>query len=100
MGFHLHRFLLQAVCMCLSIHSIAQPVETFSENVHRIISKIDAGEYTNIHGLLVWKDGEIIGEKYWESWYGDSPHNLQSATKSITGILIGIAVKEGFILHR
>lgn len=66
-------------------------------NVDRIISKIDSEEYTNIHGFLVWKDEEIIGEHYWDSWNGDRPHMLQSATKSITALLIGIAIEEGFI---
>jgi CubicO group peptidase (beta-lactamase class C family) len=70
---------------------------TFSRTVELLISKIDSNEYTNIHGVAVWKDGEIIGEKYWDSWNGDRPHMLQSATKSIASLLIGIAIHEGYI---
>lgn len=80
-----------------AVDGVAQPSPDFSRNADHIISKIDAGEYTNIHGFQVWKDGSIIGEKYWEGWNSDRPHMLQSATKSIAGLLVGIAVKEELI---
>lgn len=77
------------------IHSQSTP--DLAGNATRIISKIDSGEYSNIHSFLAWKEGEVIGEKHWDGWNSDRPHTLQSATKSITGLLVGIAIKEGFI---
>lgn len=80
-----------------AVDGVAQPSPDFSRNADHIISKIDAGEYTNIHGFQVWKDGKIIGEKYWDGWSRDRSHMLQSATKSITGLLTGIAIREDYI---
>lgn len=80
-----------------SVEGFSQSVVDFSRNTERIISKIDSRQYTNIHGFLVWKDGQIIGEEYWEGWNRDRPHMLQSGTKSITGLLTGIAIRKGHI---
>lgn len=80
-----------------ALDGVAQPSPDFPRNAEHVISKIDSGEFTNIHGFLAWKDGHIIGEKYWAGWNRDRPHTLQSATKSITGLLMGIAIGEGFI---
>lgn len=77
--------------------SVAQSTPNFSQNIQRIISKFDSDEYRNIHGFLVWKNGEIIGERYRDPWNSNRPHSLQSVTKSITSLLIGIAIKEGHI---
>lgn len=85
------------ISLVASASGLAQSIADFSRNADRIISKISAGEYTNIHGFLVWKDEQIIGEEYWEGWNRDRPHMLQSATKSITGLLTGIAIREGYI---
>ena len=65
--------------------------------VERILSSIESGKYKNIDGILVWKDGNIIGEKYAGSWDRDQPHMLQSVTKSITSLLVGAALQEGFL---
>lgn len=75
----------------------AQSAPDFVANAKGLITKIDNGEYRNIHGFIAWQSGEIIAEQYWNGWNGDRPHTLQSATKSITGLLFGIAIKDGFI---
>lgn len=88
---------LSLFCTSDSGTAAAQSAEDYVLRTEHIISKIDNGEYANVHGILIWKDGQILGEKYWESWNRDRPHMLQSATKSITSLLIGIAIHEGYI---
>ena len=47
--------------------------------------------------FLVVRHGYVVWEKYWSGMYRDSLHLMQSAGKSITSILIGIAIDKGFI---
>lgn len=50
-----------------------------------------------IKGLVVTRNGYIVKEEYWSYNTEISTHHIFSCTKSFTGALIGIAMKEGFI---
>lgn len=69
-----------------------------------------AGELSGLHSVLIIHKGSILAEKYyagddqrWGSPLGDIQHNkdslhdLRSVTKSITGLLYGIALSEGIV---
>lgn len=48
-------------------------------------------------GLVVVQDGQILYENYGRGFTKDKRHLLWSTTKSITGLLAGIAVKQGVL---
>lgn len=48
-------------------------------------------------GLVVIKNDSILFEKYWEGYNDSSYSNSFSVAKSVTSLLIGIAIKEGLI---
>lgn len=50
-----------------------------------------------IDAALVFKDGRLLVERYSNGYDGDKLHDLRSATKSITSLLVGIAVDRGQI---
>lgn len=50
-----------------------------------------------IKGLVVTRNGYIVEEEYWDYNTEISTHHIFSCTKSFTGALIGVAMKEGFI---
>ena len=50
-----------------------------------------------IRGLVITRNGYIVKEDYWAYYTANTTHQIFSATKSFTGTLIGIALKEGFI---
>ncbi len=54
-----------------------------------------AGSLESIRSLLVVKDGYLVGEEYFHDGSPDQQALIQSATKSITGALVGIAVEKG-----
>jgi CubicO group peptidase (beta-lactamase class C family) len=69
-----------------------------------------AQELSGLHSVLIIHHGKILAEKYYpgadESWgeslgtlqsNANSLHDLRSVTKSITGILYGIALVEGHV---
>lgn len=60
-------------------------------------SAISAGEFGEIHSLLVVQNGRLIYEKYYNGWSADSLHQLQSATKSVVATLFGCALQQGFL---
>ena len=54
-------------------------------------------EISSIGSMGVKKEGKLIGEKYFSGAKYDYAMNINSATKSITFALVGIALYEGFI---
>ena len=52
-------------------------------------------KYENIHGILIVKDGLLVFEEYFYGYLLDSRHNVASVTKSITSLLVGIAIEQG-----
>ncbi|MGN6416075.1 MAG: serine hydrolase domain-containing protein [Pseudobacter sp.] len=53
--------------------------------------------YSDIHSILISKNGKLAYAKYFNGWSKDSIHDSRSAFKSITSILAGIAIDKGFI---
>jgi len=56
-----------------------------------------ATENSNLRSLIVYKDGQIIKEKYYHSAGPNIQHDVRSVTKSVMATLIGIAIDKGFI---
>ncbi|GAG58914.1 unnamed protein product, partial [marine sediment metagenome] len=54
-------------------------------------------ESAPIKGLVVTRNGYIVKEGYWMYNSEISFHQIFSCTKSFTGAVVGIAIKEGFI---
>jgi WD40 repeat protein/CubicO group peptidase (beta-lactamase class C family) len=56
---------------------------------------------SSLHSVLVLRNGVLVAEKYYSGdyhvWTRSSKHALFSCTKSITSILVGIAIDKGFI---
>ena len=51
----------------------------------------------NIHSLLVVRNGYIVMDAYFYPYRRDDVHDVASVTKSITSVLVGIAVNQGKI---
>jgi CubicO group peptidase (beta-lactamase class C family) len=54
-------------------------------------------QYKRIDGLLILRNNKLIYENYFHGHSDDILHNMFSAGKSITSILVGIAIDKGFI---
>ncbi|MEL7003719.1 MAG: serine hydrolase [Bacteroidota bacterium] len=54
-------------------------------------------DFKRIDGLLILKDNQLVYEEYFHGYSQEVLHNIYSSTKSITSILTGIAINEGFI---
>lgn len=58
---------------------------------------IAAANLTRLTSLIVIRNGKLIHESYYKGFRPDSLHDVRSVTKSVLGLLVGIAISEGFI---
>ena len=50
-----------------------------------------------IDGLLVIRNGYIVGEQYYNGYDANKPHNIMSVSKSFLSAITGIALEKGYI---
>lgn len=96
----INRTLVSTACtafvLCLAIQSFAQdpdPGDGFPAMTKAIMNK----EYKGIDGLLIAQNGNMLYEKYFNGFGKDSLHDSRSSFKSITSLLLGIAIDQGFV---
>jgi len=56
-----------------------------------------AAELGFVDGLLIIRNGHLVGEAYYNGYGRDVPHQLWSVTKSFLSALVGIALDKGLI---
>jgi CubicO group peptidase (beta-lactamase class C family) len=56
-----------------------------------------AGEAPKLRAVLVAKDGKLVYEAYFNGANAQTLLNTRSATKSVTGMLVGIAIDKGLL---
>jgi len=53
--------------------------------------------FRNVESMIVYSKGAVKFEKYYNGFVRDSLHHIQSQTKSIVALLMGIAIDMGFV---
>src|SRR5205814_1289683 len=48
-----------------------------------------------IQGLLIARHGKLVLEEYFYGYHKERPHDLRSASKTLTATLVGIAINQG-----
>ncbi|HWR22984.1 MAG TPA: glycosyltransferase [Feifaniaceae bacterium] len=66
-----------------------------SRDILTLYHSLDSSLASNLHAMMVVKNGHVISEGYWAPYGKEYPHQLYSLSKSITGIAIGMLVDEG-----
>jgi len=73
-----------------------QASESSAYSFDKLLTYIDKNE-TGVDGIVIIHNDKIVLEQYYGGYHRDKIHMLQSATKSITSALIGIAIDKGII---
>jgi CubicO group peptidase (beta-lactamase class C family) len=60
-----------------------------------LIARIRRREYGTVDSLLVARHGRLVVEEYFGGWSEGRAHTVQSVTKSVTSLLVGLAIAEG-----
>jgi CubicO group peptidase (beta-lactamase class C family) len=67
------------------------------ERLRALVADVSARRDHGIDSVLVVRGGKLVLEQYWNGYDSRTLHDLRSATKSITSLLVGIALREGFL---
>lgn len=100
------------ICLVFSTFSIAQIstdlkdglplaepsiVGLSTAKLQQLDDAIKKNEFKNITSVLIARHGKLVYEKYYNDFSGSSLHDTRSATKTITSMLIGLAIDKKLI---
>lgn len=77
------------------MHALALTLLLAATPLQPIDAKIRAGELKKITSLVVAKGGTIVHEAYYDEGGAEARRNTRSTTKTVVGMLIGIAIDRG-----
>ena len=68
-----------------------------NERELQIKEVVKSSHHPQLNSVLVWQDGQLQAECYFNGFTAESRHNIKSVVKSILSIGIGIAQDEGLL---
>jgi RNA polymerase sigma-70 factor, ECF subfamily len=63
--------------------------------VEDAVFRIRQGNYGRMSSLLVARNGQLVVEEYFDGMVAERAHTMQSVTKSVTSLLVGLAAQSG-----
>lgn len=58
----------------------------------RVLATFDHDEHPDLRGVVVLREGRVVAERYFNGETADTLHDVRSAGKSVTALLVGIAI--------
>ena len=86
----MHRFLIALSCVLAAAPAFAQ-----SPAFDEVTRSVAAGDFKQITSVVVARDGKLLYEHYFDDGGAEARRNTRSATKTVAGMLLGIATTEG-----
>jgi len=75
----------------------AQNVNMNEDILRDLVTRMHDGSFGNFDSLVIIKDNMLVIDEYENGYNEDRVHTVQSDTKSITSLLVGIAIDRGEI---
>jgi len=75
----------------------AQNVNMNEDILRDLVARMHDGSFGNFDSLVIIKDNMLVIDEYENGYNADRVHTVQSDTKSITSLLVGIAIDRGEI---
>lgn len=104
------RSIILLCCCCLSIFAYGQedaiptlPQASLEEagfnrdSIENLLDALQETPHRDFRGLVVIKDNHLVLEAYYNTFWRNTIHDIRSAGKSVTTLLLGIAIEEGLI---
>ncbi|MEO0470870.1 MAG: serine hydrolase [Bacteroidota bacterium] len=101
-----YTFLLcMCCCACVFGQLSGQELPTASyeeaglnrDSIEILFDRIHATPHKDFRGLVVIKDNRLVIEAHFNTFWRQSIHDIRSAGKSITALLLGVAIRDGLI---
>lgn len=88
-----------AICIALGALALggAAPAAATDAALAKVLIGFDRDEHPDLRGVVVVRDGRIVAERYYNGESATTLHDVRSAGKSITALLVGIAIDRGMI---
>ena len=87
-----------AIALAVSAVGLASPSNAATTpTLDGITAAVEAGTYRQITSVLVARGDRLVYERYFDSDGADALRNTRSATKTVTGMLVGAAVDRGLL---
>ncbi|QHV95328.1 serine hydrolase domain-containing protein [Spirosoma endbachense] len=67
------------------------------DSINALTDTLSKFKQRDFRGLIVIKDNKIVLEKYVNTFWRNHIHDIRSAGKSITALLLGVAIKDGLV---
>lgn len=67
------------------------------DSINALTDTISKFRQRDFRGLIVIKDNKIVLENYYNTFWRNHIHDIRSAGKSITAVLLGVAIKDGLV---
>jgi len=68
-----------------------------SASIFSIIPEIIQGQYGRLNSFLILKNNRLVFEEYFYGYTSNKLHQIESSSKSVTSLLVGIAKDKGYI---
>lgn len=72
-------------------------VKMSQDTVAKLIQLINSTPPNDFRGFVVLKDGRLVVEEYFNTYWRETIHDIRSAGKSVTALLLGIAIDKGLV---
>lgn len=67
------------------------------DTITKVIQLINSTPPNDFRGMVVIKDNKLVVEEYFNTYWRETIHDIRSAGKSVTSLLLGIAIDKGLI---
>ncbi|MEM6630993.1 MAG: serine hydrolase [Bacteroidota bacterium] len=74
-----------------------EEVEMHVDSLNKGLGILRSSEHPDFRGLVVIKDHKLVVEEYFYTYWRATIHDIRSAGKSVTALLLGIAIDQGLI---
>ncbi len=79
------------------VSAVPADVGINGELLRQSVSDLPSAAEHGLRSMLVLKDGKLVLEEYWNGYDRNTLQDIRSATKSITSLLVGIAIDRQFL---
>ncbi len=73
-------------------------VKMSQDTIAKLIQTINSNPPNDFRGLVVIKDNKLVVEEYFNTYWRETIHDIRSAGKSVTSLLLGIAIDRGLVI--
>lgn len=83
---------LGAITLCS-----AAPPPDIDPALNQALAGFEHDEHPDLRGVVVLRNGRVVAERYYNGETASTLHDVRSAGKSVTALLVGIAIDQGKI---